>query len=98
MIYRKSVSNTFEIKPQRLIFANVLSKLVNLFLMVFREEVKEVDIKHVNKVVMKDAVPVRAAVVNTVTLETAVVKEVLEDLKVVVAVVVTKEGDFSKQI
>lgn len=65
--------------------------------MVFREEVKEVDLKEVNKGVMKDAVPVRAAVVVTVTLQAAVVKEVLEDVKVVVALVVTKEGDFSKQ-
>lgn len=47
---------------------------------------------------MKDAVPIRAAVVVTVTLGAAVVEEVLEDVKVVVALVVTKEGDLSKQI
>lgn len=58
--------------------------------MVFREEV---DVKHVNKGMMKDALPVRA----TVVVEAALVKEVLENVEVVVALVVTKEGDFSKQ-
>lgn len=40
---------------------------------------------------MKDAVPVQAAVVVTVTLEAAVVKEVLENVEVMVAL---KKGIF----